>query len=80
VYPYGLYRYGGGPTNRQPYDATDMRMTIQYPSLTGADGVVIWGSSGNVNETDCEQLQKYTLSTLGPLANQTLTQAAECSE
>ncbi|XP_014603296.1 PREDICTED: hyaluronidase [Polistes canadensis] len=48
---------------------TDVEKTFQEIVTNGGDGIIIWGSSSDVNSlSKCKRLREYLLNTLGPFA------------
>ncbi|KAI4490265.1 hypothetical protein M0802_010793 [Mischocyttarus mexicanus] len=48
---------------------TDVKKTFQEIVTNGGDGIIIWGSSSDVNTlSKCKKLREYLLNTLGPIA------------
>uniref|UniRef100_P49370 Hyaluronidase A n=1 Tax=Vespula vulgaris TaxID=7454 RepID=HUGAA_VESVU len=48
---------------------TDVKKTFQEIVINGGDGIIIWGSSSDVNSlSKCKRLQDYLLTVLGPIA------------
>ncbi|XP_047355440.1 hyaluronidase B [Vespa velutina] len=48
---------------------TDVKKTFQEIVINGGDGIIIWGSSSDVNSlSKCMRLREYLLTVLGPIA------------
>uniref|UniRef100_A0A8D8UZ88 Hyaluronidase n=1 Tax=Cacopsylla melanoneura TaxID=428564 RepID=A0A8D8UZ88_9HEMI len=64
VYPYIWFKYFD---DKEFLKDSDMINSIIIPKKLGADGVIIWGSSNDVNsERKCRALVSYLHNTLGP--------------
>eukprot|EP00045_Choanoeca_perplexa_P005024 m.42537 g.42537 ORF g.42537 m.42537 type:complete len:391 (-) comp12888_c0_seq6:18-1190(-) len=85
VLPYGTiwttYHYPNGtnPSNFLKPEFLDVQ--IVTPTQVGADGVVLWGSSAAVRTSDqCNDLESYIATQLGPLAKTTVANADICAQ
>jgi hypothetical protein len=50
------------------HNATDLHAEFELAKAAGAQGMVVWGSSGGVqNVAQCDAIGDYVATTLGPL-------------
>ncbi|XP_065215815.1 hyaluronidase A-like [Planococcus citri] len=70
VYPYTWFKYYD---SKEFVDKNDLINSMVIPKKDGAAGVIIWGSSNDVNtESKCRSLHNYVNTVLGPAAKQIL--------
>uniref|UniRef100_A0A0B7A2C8 Hyaluronidase n=1 Tax=Arion vulgaris TaxID=1028688 RepID=A0A0B7A2C8_9EUPU len=63
------------------FTETYLSYSIQEPANMGSSGVVLWGSSRNIQDkNECIALQEYLNNTLGPFALQVTNFFANCSQ
>nr|ACZ37402.1 venom hyaluronidase [Eumenes pomiformis] len=76
VIPYWWYKY----TDQMDVflSEKDVKNTFREILYNGGDGIIIWGSSADVNsESKCKRLRKYLIEMLGPLAAKLIHSANE---
>jgi hypothetical protein len=56
VMPFVSYAYRGGPSDHHQLPDEMMWAMVSAPASLGADGVVIWGGSGDALTVDCKNL------------------------
>lgn len=66
ILPYYWYKY---QDQRDKYlNSTDLEFTLRKISDLGADGLIIWGSSDDINTKEkCLRLNEYLANVLGPI-------------
>lgn len=75
ILPYYWYKY---QDQRDKYlNSTDLEVTLRKISDLGADGLIIWGSSDDINTREkCQQLNEYLANVLGPIVTRIKQTAA----
>ena len=83
VYPYARALVGHGD---QPFTAGDLATQIQLAAVMGAEGVILWGSSGDYHSgtPGCAAIEQNIVGISGPaikscLVNRTACAATDCS-
>ncbi|XP_033763867.1 hyaluronidase-4-like isoform X2 [Pecten maximus] len=75
IYAYTRYRY----RQEQFYITSDLENTIGQSFDAGLDGVVVWDSSANFeNTSDCVSMRDYLAQTLGPYIKTITSFASQC--
>eukprot|EP00730_Choanoeca_flexa_P000125 TRINITY_DN10056_c0_g1_i1.p1 TRINITY_DN10056_c0_g1~~TRINITY_DN10056_c0_g1_i1.p1 ORF type:complete len:408 (+),score=42.00 TRINITY_DN10056_c0_g1_i1:164-1387(+) len=78
--PWSTRPYANGSNVATLIDADYLNIQLHTPATVGADGVVLWGSSGAVRSKDqCLNLENYIRNVLGPMAQRVVQDQDKCS-